>query len=86
MNRDLLIKYLRTPAGCDGGNINGNNWLFSIEYSGTAQASDYDNLVIDANHGFVPEEEVAKFEALTIQKKSCRGDRYNASDEKNSLG
>jgi len=61
MDRNLLIEYLRTPAGCDGGNINGNNWLFSIEYGGDAQVSDFDNLVIDVNHGFVPEDEVSKF-------------------------
>lgn len=61
MYRDLLIEYLKTPAGCDGGNINGNNWLFSIEYGGEAHVSDYENLVVDNNHSSISENEIAKF-------------------------
>lgn len=58
---EKLIKYLKTPAGCDGGNIDGSNWLFSIEYGGDAQLTDYENLVVDDSHGFVPDSDVAKF-------------------------
>ncbi|CAN5244674.1 hypothetical protein BH24PSE2_BH24PSE2_20340 [soil metagenome] len=57
----LLEAYLNTPAGCDGGNINGRNWLFAIEYGGEAQLADYDDLVVDPAHGCVPDEEVATF-------------------------
>jgi len=59
--KSLLEAYLNTPAGCDGGNIRGKNWLFAIEYGGQAKLSDYDELLVDPTHGFVPDAEVEQF-------------------------
>jgi hypothetical protein len=50
VNLESLKKYLATPAGCEGGNISGNNWMFGIEYGGKTTIDDYQNLTIDHNH------------------------------------
>jgi len=59
--RSRLEAFLKTPAGCDGGNIQGNNWLFAIEYGGEADLSDYDNLVVDHKHGSISKGYVSNF-------------------------
>lgn len=59
--KSRLEAFLNTPAGCDGGNIQGKNWLFAIEYGGEADLSDYENLVVDQNHGSIPKNQVSKF-------------------------
>ena len=56
-----LKEFLSTPAGCDGGNIEGNNWLFAIEHGGEANLSNYDDLIVDPNHGSVSQDNVSAF-------------------------
>ena len=55
-----LIEYLKTPAGCEGGNIKGKNWLFGLEYGGTATSDNYQNLKISHRHNFYDYDEAAK--------------------------
>lgn len=58
---DRFCAYLKTPAGCDGGNIAGNNWIFAIEYGGETNIEDYQELVVDHRHGCVPDDRVQEF-------------------------
>lgn len=47
---EALKRFLATPAGCEGGNISGNNWLFGIEYGGKATVEHYHNPKINKGH------------------------------------
>ena len=50
IERDILLDWVCSYAGCDGGNVCGETWLCGIEWGGRAKKSDYQvGLVQDIN-------------------------------------
>ncbi|WP_028111697.1 hypothetical protein [Ferrimonas kyonanensis] len=52
LNPDF-VKWIQTPSGCDGGNINSSVWFFGLEWGGDAHQVQTPDLVINQEHPYV---------------------------------
>ena len=55
MDHEHMMRYLRTPAGCDGGNLHGRHWTFGLEPGGGESLEFYRNPPIEDWQGYVDE-------------------------------
>ncbi|MBY5980215.1 hypothetical protein [Ferrimonas balearica] len=52
LNPDF-VKWIQTPTGCEGGNIDGAIWFFGLEWGGDSHQTQTPDLVINHEHPYV---------------------------------